>query len=407
VDSGQQPQLADLVGDHLASLEQALDDLVQRGEPLSAFEAALILDAAAGRLRPVEKALREGPGKRFVPRTVDALRRWLSPRIGLLRHYPPKPIALPSTYFKRGPTNHGAPSISIVTPSFQQGLFLERTICSVLSQQYSSLEYFVHDGGSTDNSVSILDRYTARLAGWESEPDEGQADAINRAFSQTQGEVMGWLNSDDLLLPSALETVGRYFARHPEVDVLYGNRLMIDEHDSQIGAWILPAHDDFVLTIADYVPQETLFWRRRIWERVGARVDPAFRYALDWDLLLRFRREGARMKHIGRFLGAFRVHEAQKTSAYLPVGLVEMQLLRAREHGRELSLDEVLQSLQPYFRRHRIVHAWYRALDRLPLPRQVFRPVPSMTSLESASAHVAATGLASLGKAHHSDDTPE
>ena len=390
-----------------------LDDLVQRGEPLSAFEAELVLDAAARRLRPVEKALREGHGKRSGLHGLGALRRtkmaavrWLSPRIGLLRHYPPKPIALPASYFKRRPTNSPVPSISIVTPSFQQGLFLERTICSVLSQEYSSLEYFVHDGGSTDNSVSILHRYTASLAGWESAPDQGQADAINRAFGHTQGEIMGWLNSDDLLLPGALETVGRYFARHPQVDVLYGNRLMIDEQDGQIGAWILPAHDDFVLSIADYIPQETLFWRRRIWDRVGGHVDPSFKYALDWDLLLRFKREGAKMKHIGRFLGAFRVHEAQKTSANLPVGLGEMQLLRAREHGRAVSLEEVLRGLQPYLRRHRVIHAWYRALDRLPLRRQVYFPVPSMAS-ESTRAQMPPAEAVSPGQALNSDQTHE
>jgi hypothetical protein len=112
------------------------------------------------------------------------------------------------------------------------------------------------------------------------------------------------------------------------------------------------------------------------------------------------------MKHIGRFLGAFRVHDAQKTSSYLHVGLGEMQLLRAREHGRDMSLDEVLHRLQPYFRRHRIIHAWYRALDRLPVPRQVFCPVLSMTS-ERDWGPVADTGFVSLGTAHDSDNTPE
>jgi hypothetical protein len=192
--------------------------------------------------------------------------------------------------------------------------------------------------------------------------------AINRGFASTTGEIMGWLNSDDLLLPGALAHVARYFADHPEVDVVYGNRLMIDANDGQIGAWILPGHDDDALTLADFVPQETLFWRRRIWDAAGARIDEEFAYALDWDLLLRFRSAGARMAHLPRYLGAFRVHDEQKTSATVSIGLAEMAQLREREHGRPVSIDEAIGRLQPFFRRHRVKHAWQRVLDRLPLP---------------------------------------
>ena len=109
--------------------------------------------------------------------------------------------------------------------------------------------------------------------------------------------------------------MARYFAEHPDVDVVYGNRRDDRRRRRQIGAWILPAHDDIVLTLADYVPQETLFWRRRIWEAAGGCVDTSFKYALDWDLLLRFREAGATMVRLPRFLGAFRVHDEQKTTA--------------------------------------------------------------------------------------------
>ena len=147
-------------------------------------------------------------------------------------------------------------------------------------------------GGSSDETVSVLRRFEPLLRSWRSEPDDGQADAINRGFAETTGEIMAWLNSDDLLLPGTLAYVAQYFAKHPEVDVVYGNRIMIDDDDGQIGSWILPAHDDHALTLADYVPQETLFWRRRIWDAAGGSVDTSFAFAIDWDLLLRFRAAG-------------------------------------------------------------------------------------------------------------------
>ena len=138
--------------------------------------------------------------------------------------------------------------ITIVTPSFQQGRFLERTIYSILSQQYPRLEYVVQDGGSTDGTVDVLQRFEPLLTRWVSEPDDGQTDAINRGFRGTTGELMAWVNSDDLLLPGCLAYVARFLVEHPEVDVVYGYRLMIDEDDRQIGTWITPPHDDQALT---------------------------------------------------------------------------------------------------------------------------------------------------------------
>ena len=217
--------------------------------------------------------------------------------IGALRHYPPRPLAVPTAYLDVTPPET-PPTISIVTPSFQHAHFIERTLHSVVSQDYPALEYIVQDGASTDGTLDVLERYSERLAAWCSEPDYGQADAINRGFARSSGEIMAYLNSDDLLLPGSLAFVARFFDERPEVDVVYGDRLLIDEYDGDIGKWILPEHDDTILTLADYVPQETLFWRRRIWDRSGGLVDPSFGYAIDWDLLLRFREAGAVMVHV-------------------------------------------------------------------------------------------------------------
>src|SRR5262249_3756343 len=215
-------------------------------------------------------------------------------------------------------------------------------------------------------TVEILRRFEPMLSSWSSERDDGQGDAINRGFDQSSGYIMAWLNSDDLLLPGSLAYVARYFEHHPDVDVLYGHRIMIDHNDAQIGAWILPAHDDLMLTLADYVPQETLFWRRSIWEESGGHVDSTFAYALDWDLLLRFREAGAKIVRVPRFLGAFRVHEEQKTTALYPVGESETDLLRLRVHGRVMPIEEVLERLRPYFLRHIVVHTRHRLAHPLP-----------------------------------------
>jgi glycosyltransferase involved in cell wall biosynthesis len=301
--------------------------------------------------------------------TRRAAKKWLAPRIGTLRQHPPRKLLLPSSYFTARPPE-SPPRIALVTPSFEQGRFLERTIRSVLQQRYPALEYVIEDGGSTDDSVEVIRRYADRLRAWRSEPDDGQADAINRGFAQTSGELMGWLNSDDVLLPGSLAYVSAFFANHPDADVLYGNRLLIDEDDQEIGAWLLPAHDDRVLRVTDFVPQETLFWRRSAWEAAGGALDVAFDYALDWDLLLRFQRAGSRIVHVPRFLGAFRVHDNQKRLELEEVGLTEIAELRRRTYGRDAVVEEFPGVLRPYLAKHRAIHARHRLLRRLPLPRR-------------------------------------
>jgi GT2 family glycosyltransferase len=177
---------------------------------------------------------------------------------------------------------------------------------------------------------------------------------------------MCWINSDDLLLPGALNTVVDYFNRNPEVDVLYGNRLLIDRDNKEIGRWILPKHDDEVLTWVDFVPQETLFWRRDAWEKSGGQIDESFHYALDWDLLIRFRDSGANIKHIPEFLGAFRVHENQKTSMNVDLnGREEMSRIRRRILGRVPTQQEIQKRILPYICRHIFLDLKFRIGRRL------------------------------------------
>jgi len=239
---------------------------------------------------------------------------------------------------RRAGPGQGGPRIAMVTPSFGQRDFLGRTLGSVLEQAYPNLLYVVQDGGSTDGSVDVIRAHAGRLHAWTSEKDAGQADAIRRGFARVEGDLgpddaMAWLNSDDLLAPGALAFVGRYFAEHPEVDVIYGHRIIIDENDGEVGRWVMPRHDPETLEWIDYVPQETMFWRKRAWDLAGG-IDPTFQFALDWDLLARFQQAGCRMVRVPWFLGAFRVHSAQKTSqAIHTTGAEEMRRIRERFHG--------------------------------------------------------------------------
>jgi GT2 family glycosyltransferase len=220
------------------------------------------------------------------------------------------------------------PTISIVTPSYNQGRFLEWTLRSVLEQNYPKLEYVVMDGGSTDETAKVLERYAERLTYMESSRDKGQADAIVRGFEHTTGEIMAYLNSDDVLAPDALDFAARFFAAHPEVDAIYSHRVFIDERNIVTRYWILPPHRDWTMARWDFIPQETCFWRRRIYEQVGG-IDASYQFALDYDLFVRFMQKG-RMERVDRFLGAFREHASSKTGA-LEEGRLHPEVARVRE----------------------------------------------------------------------------
>lgn len=269
-------------------------------------------------------------------------------RVGVLNQYDPRPFR-PLYGQNAADRKRAAARISIVVPSLNQGPFIEKTLCSVLDQEYPNVELIVQDGGSRDGTIEILRKLSDRLSYWDSVPDTGQSDAINKGFVHAKGEIMAYLNSDDLLLPGALTAVATYFEQHPDVDVLYGHRVVLNESSHEIGRWVLPPHSDQILKWVDYVPQETLFWRRGIWEKAGARIDDSFQFAMDWDLLLRFQEAGARMVRLPRFLGAFRVHSNQKTSTRIDdVGNDEMNRLRERANGRKVTQLECRRHARAY-----------------------------------------------------------
>jgi glycosyltransferase involved in cell wall biosynthesis len=198
------------------------------------------------------------------------------------------------------------PPISVITPSFNQGPYVERTVQSVLSQGYAPLQYIVQDAGSTDATSGILEKYADQLTAIV-EKDAGQSDAVNRGVAKANGEIIGWLNSDDTYAAGTLQTVGEYFARQPEVAVLYGDADYIDVDDRFIAdcAHIEPWNHHRLIHYSDFIVQPACFFRRSAFEAVGG-LDVSLHYAMDYDLWLRLAAAGHGFAYLPKKLAHYR-----------------------------------------------------------------------------------------------------
>lgn len=227
----------------------------------------------------------------------------------------------------------GLPRISVVTPSLNQGAFLERTILSVLNQDYPNLEYIVMDGGSRDGSLEIIKSYERRISFWNSEKDAGQSDGINKGFLRCTGDILAWLNSDDTYLPGTLKKVAAFFVAHPMVDVLYGDAHIVDEKNSVVRdlkevRFSKAALRSWQLNLV----QPSTFWRREVFFAAGM-LRPKFHYAMDVDLWFRFLNVGAAFAHIPEFLSNFRLHAASKSVSQGRAFAPEFELARVEAFG--------------------------------------------------------------------------
>lgn len=203
--------------------------------------------------------------------------------------------------------------VSIVTPSFNQARFLERTIRSVLAQTDAEIEYLIVDGGSTDGSLEIIKKYAERLAWWVSEKDKGQTDAINKGFAHAHGDVLAWLNSDDTYEPNAVNEAMAFLQSHPEAGMVYGDANFIDEDDRNIGRF--PAmQTDYTKLRRGYVhiPQQASFFRADLWRKVGP-LDLSFYFAMDYDLWVRLAHVSPLVYLPGSVWANFRLHSDAKT----------------------------------------------------------------------------------------------
>lgn len=227
--------------------------------------------------------------------------------------------------------------ISVITPSFNQAQFLETTMLSVLAQDYPDLEYIVVDGGSTDGSADIIQKYASRLAWWVSERDQGQTDAINKGFARAQGEVLAWLNSDDTFQPGAVAEAAGYLMQHPDVGMVYGDANFIDDKGNIIGRFNA-AQTDYHRLREGYVhiPQQAAFFRASLWKKVGP-LDPSFFFAMDYDLWVRLAKE-APIRYSPQLWANFRLHRAGKTHMADDRCWPEMLRVHRREGGGWFSI---------------------------------------------------------------------
>jgi glycosyltransferase involved in cell wall biosynthesis len=229
------------------------------------------------------------------------------------------------------------PLVSIVTPSFNQAPYLRRTIESVLSQDYARIEYIIVDGGSTDGSQAIIQEYADQLAYWESTPDKGQTDAINKGFKRANGKYLAWLNSDDIYQPGAIAEAVAFLEAHPEVGMVYGDCTFIDAEDRQIGRFPA-AQTDYARLRRGYVhiPQQASFFRADLWRKVGP-LDPSFYFAMDYDLWVRLAKEAPLVYLPGSVWASFRLHGDAKTIAADARCWPEMLRVHYREGGSPLA----------------------------------------------------------------------
>lgn len=199
------------------------------------------------------------------------------------------------------------PKISIVTSNFNGGKYLEQTILSVLSQNYPNLEYIIIDGGSTDESISIVKKYENKLAYWISEPDNGLYDGLQKGFDRATGEIMAWLNSDDMYHPNALLTVAEIFNSFKQIQWLQGNPTFFDEKNRIIGCYGITRWSkyDFYAGRYKWIQQESTFWRKDLWQEAGRQMDLTLKYAGDMELWLRFFRH-AKLYVTPALLGGYR-----------------------------------------------------------------------------------------------------
>jgi len=233
--------------------------------------------------------------------------------------------------------------ISVITPSFNQAIYLEDTIQSVLAQEVDSgFEYIVMDGGSTDETLLLLEKYAGQIT-WTSEKDSGQADALNKGIARAQGEIIGWLNSDDLYLPGALQKVAGYFESHPGCNWVYGKCKIVDEENREIRKW-LTLYKNLVskkffypaLLIENFISQPSVFFRRSAFEKAG-HLALDLPLAMDYDLWIRMAKldpPGV----INDYLASFRVHRNAKSALHSKAQFLEQFEIHKKYDRQKLLL---------------------------------------------------------------------
>ncbi len=203
--------------------------------------------------------------------------------------------------------------ISVITPSYNQGQFIEETILSIINQDYQNIEYIIIDGGSTDNTVEIIKKYEEHISFWVSEKDSGQSEAINKGFKRASGDILCWINSDDILMPGALEKVGEKFNNNKDLAFLNGYTLIIDKNSGILFNYFnLALKKWYAKRGVYYYTQPSMFWKKHLLEEIGY-LKEDFHAQMDKELLIRIFKSNYNIGHLEKILSAFRVHETSKT----------------------------------------------------------------------------------------------
>ncbi len=212
--------------------------------------------------------------------------------------------------------------ISVITPSYNQGKFIEQTILSVIGQQYPNLEYIIMDGGSSDETVSIIKKYEQYISYWVSEPDKGQSNAINKGFERATGDILCWLNSDDYYLPGTLLSVNNALNTN-QAELLYGNCIHLNEAKNQTHGSHFNPMQPWDINHGDFITQPSSFWTRKAWEQTGP-LKEDLHYAFDWEWYARANSGGVKFVPSAQYFSVYRLHDDQKTDSENPKRFSEL-----------------------------------------------------------------------------------
>jgi glycosyltransferase involved in cell wall biosynthesis len=227
------------------------------------------------------------------------------------------------------------PKISIITPSYNQGQYIEETILSVINQDYPNIEYIVMDGGSNDQTVEIIKKYESKITYWVSEKDKGQADAINKGFARATGDILCWLNSDDYFFDGTLKFVAEKLNANKkeilfgEVDHIYEPQKTIKHSNAK------NKFDNYNLELYDYIIQPGSFWTKKVWEEIGA-LDQDFHFVFDWDWFVRAKNKNVKFIYFSRVMSMYRVHDSHKTSTGGDKRMLEIERMLLKYSGQKI-----------------------------------------------------------------------
>lgn len=259
------------------------------------------------------------------------------------------------------------PKITVVTPSYNQGQFLEETILSVIGQGYPNLEYIIMDGGSTDNSVEIIKKYEDYITYWVSEKDAGQSNAINKGFERATGDILAWLNSDDMYMPGVLNYIAQKITDVKQMSIHFGNCIHIEERESQLKTYgsDVSKYHKLSLELFDYIIQPSTFWTKTAWDKVGT-LREDLHFVFDWEWFLRAKKNNVLFVPNNKAISLYRIHSQHKSGTGGDKRIKELLSVYNEYHSIYKDLFEKIstETLSIYSIKYRIVNKLFRLLKK-------------------------------------------